>query len=114
LEDHYLPLIRPSPSERAQIGEFEQNFELFHLSLAEHKTGNMVACVDRMQESVNLLRVAEGQTGGVMAVSGAKSSSVTDVYEEMLRDCRRKAGEATLDCLRGLCQRQGRLEVGSD
>lgn len=30
------------------------------------------------------------------------------VYEEMLEDCRRKAGEATLDRLRKLCQKLAR------
>lgn len=29
---------------------------------------------------------------------------MAEVYDEMLRDCRRKAGEVTLDRLRKLCQ----------
>lgn len=34
------------------------------------------------------------------------------IYEEMLLDCRRKAGEATLDRLRKLCQKRARPTAG--
>lgn len=38
----------------------------------------------------------------------AAPSPSAEVYDEMLQDCRRKAGEATLDRLRKLCQRLSR------
>ncbi len=34
-----------------------------------------------------------------------------EVYDEMVQDCRRKAGEATLDRLRKLCQRLSRPDA---
>lgn len=43
----------------------------------------------------------------------ANNSGHTSVYEEMLNDCRRKAGEATLDRLRRLCQRKGSGGAGA-
>lgn len=37
----------------------------------------------------------------------SKNNGDTSVYEEMLNDCRRKAGDATLERLRRLCQKKG-------
>ena len=42
------------------------------------------------------------------ATAPAAPAAMAAVYEEMLQDCRRKAGEATLERLRKLCQRLGR------
>lgn len=38
------------------------------------------------------------------AQSASAEAGKAEVYREMLQDCRRKAGEATLDRLRKLCQ----------
>ncbi|CAM9571419.1 unnamed protein product, partial [Choristocarpus tenellus] len=89
---------------------FEQRLELFYLSLAERRTSNMVACIEAMEEIVNLKRREELVQGEGWA--GTKAE--TDVYSEMLQDCRKKAGDVTLDCLRQLCQRRGRADVGED
>lgn len=40
--------------------------------------------------------------------SAAAAAPTAAVYAEMLQDCRRKGGEATLDRLRKLCQRLAR------
>lgn len=71
------------------------------------------ACVDEMQAIVDSTRrqrvesrlTNEATTGDDDAT--ANNSAHTSVYEEMLNDCRKKAGEATLDRLRQLCQRKG-------
>lgn len=46
------------------------------------------------------------------AAAAATAAATAAVYAEMVQDCRRKAGEATLDRLRKLCQRLAR--AGAD
>lgn len=51
------------------------------------------------------------QEAAGLSQQGPSSSSDTPsaaIYDEMLQDCRKKAGEATLDRLRKLCQRLSR------
>lgn len=64
-----------------------------------------------MQGIVDAARRQEAQQRRVENSEGdhhiASPSPNSSVYEEMLNDCRRKAGEATLHHLRRLCQRKG-------
>ncbi|CAM9503182.1 unnamed protein product, partial [Scytosiphon promiscuus] len=83
---------------------FEERFEQFYLQLSEGKTGGMVACVDEMQRIVESTHHRQGATGFSPQESSSPASPPAAVYDEMLQDCRRKAGEATLDRLRKLCQ----------
>ncbi|CAM9593874.1 unnamed protein product [Ectocarpus sp. 4 AP-2014] len=119
-----------SPGEHAQDGSgglleatFEERFEQFYLQLAEGKTGGMVACVDEMQRIVDSTRQRQQQLDPVKPPSAAappqasppsSTSPSAAVYDEMLQDCRRKAGEVTLDRLRKLCQKLSRPNANRD
>ncbi|CAN0150194.1 unnamed protein product, partial [Ectocarpus sp. 12 AP-2014] len=126
-------VLQESPAasgEHAQDGSgglleatFEERFEQFYLQLAEGKTGGMVACVDEMQRIVDSTRQREQQLNPVKPPSAAappqasppsSTSPSAAVYDEMLQDCRRKAGEVTLDRLRKLCQKLSRPNANRD
>ena len=68
------------------------------------------ACVDAMQSIVESTQQEERTAPAAAAAAAAAATAA--VYAEMLQDCRRKAGEATLDRLRKLCQRLAR--AGAD
>ena len=76
------------------------------------------ACIDEMQRIVdNTRRRQNAATASTQPPAAAQSPSPSpsaEVYDEMLQDCRRKAGEATLDRLRKLCQRLSRPNVDGD
>lgn len=86
------------------------------------RLGGRQACIDEMQRIVESTRQRQQQRQEQSAAAAAadaahdespptaaaEPSPSAEVYDEMLRDCRRKAGEATLDRLRKLCQRLSR------
>ena len=57
---------------------------------------------------MQMLRNAPSMVANLVRKASYTSAAV---YDEMLQDCRRKAGEATLDRLRKLCQRLGRPDA---
>lgn len=76
-----------------------------------------------MQRIVESTRQLQQQRQGATATATAAAAAATaapspsaeaEVYDEMLQDCRRKAGEATLDRLRKLCQRPSRPNADRD
>lgn len=80
------------------------------------------ACVDEMQRIVDSTRQRQQQLDPVKPPSPAappasppsSTSPSAAVYDEMLQDCRRKAGEVTLDRLRKLCQKLSRPNANRD
>lgn len=59
-----------------------------------------------MQRIVESTRQREA--AATAAAAPEQPPSAVAVYDEMLQDCRKKAGEATLDRLRKLCQKLSR------
>lgn len=60
---------------------------------------------------VESLEKQHGSGDTAAATADAAAAAAAAVYEEMLQDCRRKAGDATLDRLRKVCQKLGRPEA---
>eukprot|EP00752_Nemacystus_decipiens_P003041 g2819.t1 len=116
MKDEGAALSEPEQTSSPPEATFETRFEQFYLQLSEGRTGGMVACIDEMQRIVESTRqraatIAENQppqSAAAAAAAAAAPSPSAEVYDEMLQDCRRKAGEATLDRLRKLCQRLSR------
>lgn len=63
------------------------------------------ACIDEMQEIAHSVRQKQEHAGDRLSAAAAADKAA--VFQEMLDDCRRKAGDATLDRLRRLCHKHG-------
>lgn len=65
--------------------------------------------MQRIVESTYNRQQEEAAARGLSPQASSPTASPSAaIYDEMLQDCRRKAGEATLDRLRKLCQRLSR------